>query len=245
MRDGLQLLSQCRVQRRWLVPDAREVRREDHKRPTVGVFDANAPCDRPGSSVWCPRNRAIERARGCRSAPLAALVPGQGGGSKRLCVDHRNDAQPKTHISITLSLGESDRLMRGNRCAAPSRQDEPFNLRTRTDHAHTSAVPTGCVSEHLSGPRVDALANCLSTSLWVSEFPQYRCLFLCRSFSIQDGQSGVLLFGIGSRPHEIEATPGRDDDAGPYGSPTPGILAKSFTQEWIHPHVGAGAKGKT
>ncbi len=39
--------------------------------------------------------------------------------------------------------------------------------------------------------------------------------------------------------HEIEATPGREDDAGPYGSPTPGILAKSFTQEWIHPHFGA------
>jgi hypothetical protein len=42
----------------------------------------------------------------------------------------------------------------------------------------TRVVPTGCVSEHLSRPRLDALANCLSTSLWVSEFPQYRCLFL-------------------------------------------------------------------
>jgi hypothetical protein len=65
------------------------------------------------------------------------------------------------------------------------------------------------------------------------------------SFSIQDGQSGVLLFGIGSRPHESEATPGRDDDAGPYGSRTPEILARSFTQEWIHPHFGAEAQGKT
>ncbi len=34
----------------------------------------------------------------------------------------------------------------------------------------------------------------------VSEFPQYRSLFLCRSFSIQDGQSGVLLFGSDLAP---------------------------------------------
>ena len=36
----------------------------------------------------------IELARRCRGAPLAPLVPGQGGGSNRLCVGHWLDAQP-------------------------------------------------------------------------------------------------------------------------------------------------------
>ncbi len=38
------------------------------------------------------------------AAPLAALVPGQGGGSNRVCVGHWLDAEPQTHISSTLSL---------------------------------------------------------------------------------------------------------------------------------------------
>ena len=37
---------------------------------------------------------ATELARRCRGAPLAALVPGQGGGSNRLCVGHWLDAEP-------------------------------------------------------------------------------------------------------------------------------------------------------
>jgi hypothetical protein len=37
--------------------------------------------------------RAIELARRCRGAPLAALVPGQGSGSNRLCVGHWLDAE--------------------------------------------------------------------------------------------------------------------------------------------------------
>ena len=36
---------------------------------------------------------AIELARRCRSEPFAALVPGQGGGSNRLCVGHWLDAE--------------------------------------------------------------------------------------------------------------------------------------------------------
>jgi len=36
----------------------------------------------------------IELARRCRSALLAVLVPGQGGGSSRLCVGHLLDAEP-------------------------------------------------------------------------------------------------------------------------------------------------------
>jgi hypothetical protein len=35
-----------------------------------------------------------ELARRCRSVPFAALVPGQGGGSNRLCVGHWLDAEP-------------------------------------------------------------------------------------------------------------------------------------------------------
>ena len=37
---------------------------------------------------------AIELARRCRGTPLAALVPGQGGGSNRLCVGHWLDTEP-------------------------------------------------------------------------------------------------------------------------------------------------------
>jgi hypothetical protein len=37
---------------------------------------------------------AIELARGWHSALLAALVPGRGGGSNRLCVDHWLVAEP-------------------------------------------------------------------------------------------------------------------------------------------------------
>ena len=36
---------------------------------------------------------AIELARRCRGAPLAALVPGQGGGSKRLCIGRWLDTE--------------------------------------------------------------------------------------------------------------------------------------------------------
>ena len=38
--------------------------------------------------------RAIELTRRCRGTPLAALVPGQGGRSNRLCVGHWLDTEP-------------------------------------------------------------------------------------------------------------------------------------------------------
>jgi hypothetical protein len=47
---------------------------------------------------------ATELARRCRSALLAVLVFGQGGGSNRLCVRHWLDAKPQTDIGIALSL---------------------------------------------------------------------------------------------------------------------------------------------
>ena len=36
----------------------------------------------------------IELTRRCRGTPLAALVPGQGGRSNRLCVGHWLDTEP-------------------------------------------------------------------------------------------------------------------------------------------------------
>src|ERR1017187_5587455 len=54
----------------------------------------------------------IELARRCRGTPLAALVPGQGGRSNRLCVGHWLDTEPETDISMTLSLEERGRLLR-------------------------------------------------------------------------------------------------------------------------------------
>ncbi len=69
-----------------------------------------------------------ELTRRCRSAPLAALVPGQGGGSNRVCVGHWLDAEPSTHISSTLSLEERGRLARSTRYPAPSRQGDPFDF---------------------------------------------------------------------------------------------------------------------
>ncbi len=72
----------------------------------------------------------------CRSALLAALVPGPDGGSNRRCVGHWLDAEPSTDISITLSLEERGRLARSTRCPAPSRQGEPFNF-SRQVFTHT------------------------------------------------------------------------------------------------------------
>jgi len=37
---------------------------------------------------------SIELTRRCRGTPLAALVPGQGGRSNRLCVGHWLDTEP-------------------------------------------------------------------------------------------------------------------------------------------------------
>ena len=71
---------------------------------------------------------AIKLARRCRSAPLAALVPGQGGGSNRLCIGHRLDAEPSTDISVRLPLEELGRLARSTRCPAPFRQGGPLNF---------------------------------------------------------------------------------------------------------------------
>ncbi len=65
----------------------------------------------------------IELTRRCRGTPLAALVPGQGGRSNRLCVGHWLDTESQTDISMTLSLEERGRLARSPRCHAPCRQD--------------------------------------------------------------------------------------------------------------------------
>jgi hypothetical protein len=46
---------------------------------------------------------AIEFGHRCSGALLAALVPGQGGGSSRFCIDHCLDVQSLTHNSITLA----------------------------------------------------------------------------------------------------------------------------------------------
>ncbi len=79
---------------------------------------------------------ATELARRCRGALLAALVPGQDGGSYRLCVGHWLDAEPSTDISITLSLEWRGRLVRSIRCPAPPRQGEAFNF-SRQKITHT------------------------------------------------------------------------------------------------------------
>ena len=58
----------------------------------------------------------------------AALVPGQGGGSSRLCIGHQLDIEPSKDTSIRLPLEESDRLARSTHCLVPSRQGEPSNF---------------------------------------------------------------------------------------------------------------------
>jgi hypothetical protein len=81
----------------------------------------------------------IELARRCRSAPLAALVSGQGGGSDGLYLDHGHAARRSTRISMTLSLGVGGRLVRAIhfvRCAGPQ---QPARLRTSSDRAQSSA----------------------------------------------------------------------------------------------------------
>jgi hypothetical protein len=83
----------------------------------VGVYHCIARCVRSGSpgpdrgaagaqSIELGGNRArlrstiqagggpIELTRRCRGTPLAALVPGQGGRSNRLCVGHWLDTEP-------------------------------------------------------------------------------------------------------------------------------------------------------
>ncbi len=44
------------------------------------------------------------------AAPLAALIPGQGGGSSRLCIGHQLDIEPSKDTSMRLPLEESERL---------------------------------------------------------------------------------------------------------------------------------------
>jgi hypothetical protein len=79
---------------------------------------------------------AIEFARRCCRAPLAALVPGQGGGSSRLYVGHWLETEPQTDISISFSLEERGRLARLTRCPAPCRADEAFYI-SRQAVTHT------------------------------------------------------------------------------------------------------------
>jgi hypothetical protein len=72
---------------------------------------------------------ATELARRWRSTPLAALVPGQGCGSNRICVGHSR-RRAATGISITLSLKGRGHLARSTCCPAPSRhrQGERFDV---------------------------------------------------------------------------------------------------------------------
>jgi hypothetical protein len=114
--------------------------------------------------------RAIDFAHRRSRAPLAALVPGPGGGSGRLCVDHGLVDQILTHSSIRLSLGESDCLVRANRESAPTRQGNPFGFpRSVTSPAHRKCAHT--VTKRRSAPRITTLAVPRPTNLWESDFP--------------------------------------------------------------------------
>ena len=91
---------------------------------------------------------------------VAALVPGQGGGSSRLCIGHQLDIEPSKDTSIRLPLEESGRLPHSTHCLVPSRQGEPFDLVTSSDHAHTTVVLRRSVSDRLESPRADPLLHC-------------------------------------------------------------------------------------
>ena len=51
-----------------------------------------------------------------------------GGGSNRLCIGHRLDAEPSTDISVRFPLEDRGRLARSTRCPATFRRDGPVNL---------------------------------------------------------------------------------------------------------------------
>ena len=111
----------------------------DHGAAGAQSIELGGNCARLRSIVQASGG-AIRLARRCRRSPLAALVPGQGGGSSRICIGHQLDIGPSKDTSIRLPLKESDRLARSTHCPVPSRQGEPFNLVTSSDHAHTTVV---------------------------------------------------------------------------------------------------------
>jgi hypothetical protein len=87
---------------------------------------------------------ATEFAHRRSRTPLATLVPGQGGGSNRFCVDQCLDAQTLTHISITLSLRECGGRVCPSTLPASTRQNAPFNFRT----SQALAPAIGCVHKY-------------------------------------------------------------------------------------------------
>ncbi len=95
----------------------------------------------------------IELARRCRGPPLAALVPGQGGGSNRLCVGHWLDTEPSTDISITLSLEERRSARALNSLPGAVSTGRTVPLVTSSDHARTTVVSIGSVSDRPEAPR--------------------------------------------------------------------------------------------
>jgi hypothetical protein len=103
---------------------------------------------------------ATELARRRRGAPLATLVPGQGGGSSRLCIGHQFDIEPSKDTVTRLPLEESDRLARSTHCLVSPRQGEPFNLVTSSEQAHTTVVLRRSISDRLESPRADPLLHC-------------------------------------------------------------------------------------
>ena len=82
---------------------------------------------------------------------------------------HQLDIEPSKDTSIRLPLEESDRLARSTHCLVPSRQGEPFNLVTSSDHAHTTVVLRRSVSDRLESPRADPLLHCSGRRI-------YECL---------------------------------------------------------------------
>ena len=85
---------------------------------------------------------------------------------------HQVDIEPSEGTSIRLPLEESDRLARSTHCLVPSRQGEPFNLVTSSDHAHTTVVLRRSVSGRLESPRANPVLHCSGRRI-------YGCLNAC------------------------------------------------------------------
>ena len=109
----------------------------------------------------------LQAGGGARPSPLVdaprdtpALVPGKGGGSNRLGIGHRLDAEPSTNISMTLPLEESDRLAHSTRCPAPSRTGRTVQPVTSNGDENTTVVSVRSAHDRFEAPRVDALAAC-------------------------------------------------------------------------------------
>ena len=119
--------------------------------------------------------RLFKQAAGRSDSLVDAAAPARGAGSRarrRLAPPLYRpplDIEPSKDISIRLPLEESDRLARSTHCPVPSRQGEPCNLVTSSDHAHTTVVL------RRRGPRPPRVAESGSpapllrpSNLWVS-----------------------------------------------------------------------------